>query len=1050
MLYTILIYHFNYSIVLKIKMQTIGHSLLLGSYTDSKHDYEYIDETAFGRFLRMFTNLTFDFPYVNLMTEFLIITYFSLFLVLKYGLSVPTDLNNYIVAHGDMSDKWSAYAFASGSTFNSYVDLLQKNIPYPEQMILDQIGVIIYEVDDGDILTLPRIQEMWKFERELHDIPGYEDVCFKLRRDNLPNFLRQILNMVIASNDAGIGLIEENGCIDFRSFPTELRKIMIREFNISNPTADDLTQEHLDYLLESEYLRMKYTYMGSDVNGTKTSRLRCLITNGTPVKGYRNKKDRVSEQRKKMGEWQSKLIKPTEKFLKNKPLGLKAYPNFPYTLDAQVGPVVLTQIPLFAGVFVATIVIMGVYTKSLFITAFGFIGCLFPIPCTLCSIVHLLGIESLDLLDFCVLLFIPVFETCYVLRMSKIYEESSFQFPFENKRSRLLHTLRETFSTIIVSILVTTAGSLASLVCNFKSTVFYGICLALFQMYTMMFVLLHFFTILALYSRFVEKASLSRDQMNHNDSLTVLDSTTIDTGGFQVKRFSLFDFLTSTPPFKENHAMLNVDRLNKIQKFVLNYLSPLLFQYRLVGSIIFLIVTVLFACYGLNIDYKTDSVFFKGNNSFQRGLDLTAHGFFTWIFDFSFVYVWGIKPSLKRRFSYWNNYRKVGDHEYYDINISSESCQQFILKVWDDFLDPNNNLTDKFLAENVGGSPFTLLKAITDFNYTIYFPYNFSFTVNSSTIDSFLSILSQITGFDVSDLTIPDSLPMSPEMFEKSETKHIWRLLTSAYIYSEADGYVPGSLRQNTIGFDDVTMDMKYLAFKGNYVSMDMSEYSYDTLSNLKRQSEDFAQYINYMASQNCTELHDKGYFTSSALLQLEVWDNILYELLLVGFLSILFSTLAYFLLTFSLKTAFMYSIIVLSGFFNILGIVHFAKHQYNINTQAVISLFLPFIGQLYLQPIIRIKNNDDKKLGSYGQIQLSIVQMVVEMSLLCILSTITGSIMFFSQVIIFTPVSLILLSGILAYVQGLFVSPFLYTLFFPESYALGNSNQNAASSVGS
>jgi hypothetical protein len=197
------------------------------------------------KWMKAYTSFIYNRPWVVISIALLATTIMTVILVLHFGLH-PTANTNYYRWSGDpITDRWDAYVGAGKHTYGSLLGMFAQTMTMPVQFQMTQMGALIYERPNQNILESGPQRAIWEMENAMHAVPGWSDHCLKIPLDSMPPYLRSMILDLINSDSMQAKLSElenDTKCIAFKSITTEYRKFLRDQKNISNPTPDDLTE----------------------------------------------------------------------------------------------------------------------------------------------------------------------------------------------------------------------------------------------------------------------------------------------------------------------------------------------------------------------------------------------------------------------------------------------------------------------------------------------------------------------------------------------------------------------------------------------------------------------------------------------------------------------------------------------------------------------------------------------------------------------------------------------------------------------------------------
>ncbi|EAY14616.1 hypothetical protein TVAG_393440 [Trichomonas vaginalis G3] len=757
-------------------------------------------------YAKAYASFIYDHPFVPIICVILMTLFFTLYLTLVYGIR-PQANSNYYRWNGDsITQKWDAYVGAEQDTYRSIFGMFGETIKLPNQFQLTQMGAVIFERKGQNILDYRIMQEIWKMEDEMHAIPGWSDVCFKIPMDSLPGFGKDLVYKLLDYMKNRLSSLEEDtNCIAFKSIITDIKNYFKRQYNVTNPTPDMLNQSFFEEFYRADEVRLTATYVGNDYNNETmtSSRLRSMYPFALPLKGYKNKADRQKEQEDKLGRWQVKFEQPVDAFSERAPYGTHAYPAFVFGLNFKIAALILQQVWWLIGAFLFTFVFAVIVQRSFFTSLLGVIGVFFPIPCALCSLRMFFGITHVDVIDVIGLFLICGIGADCVFIIFELFKQSRNVYGTNNKL-RLAYALQRGLIALSTSITTSAVSFLALSSSGVRIMNFFGIFCFMLLLFTFIVTFTWYLGIVSIWAKRWEK---------HNDMLDTIQSVsqleTRDEADDSHQRYphtGLFDFLHKCVVFNVNAAGLPIEKYTKYERFVFNKLAPFLYHYRLPIVLVFAAWTACFGYLAMKIPTKSELQFLPDNHPLQRAYSLAYNGFSTALDDFSFVYVWGLKPkpvvSFKDRFTI-DNY---GRAEFIPINITDPNVQLCIHKAWD-IIRNDTEIIDNAITANFGVSPLET--------------WNWIFSIDKW-IDKWIPLFAL-------NISIPEKFPITPT--EYKETAWLWQVFLSELLYEEPDSYVPGSLKADTIGFSNDDYSLKYIGMKANlFIPQDLSVPSKKTL----------------------------------------------------------------------------------------------------------------------------------------------------------------------------------------------------------------------------
>lgn len=997
---------------------------------------------------RHYASFIYKHPLVPIFTSVITTIAFFCWLLFVYGIAPGCNINYYRWSGDKITRRWDAYVGASKTTYGSLLGMLGDTITLPKQFQLTQMGCLIYERVGKNILEAESLREIWKMEDEMHTTPGWSDVCFKVPMDGLPDFLQDFIRSILDSmKDVLSALEEDTKCIAFKSIITEFKQYMIHNLSIPNPTPEDLTDEiiygyirGIDEQGRVREDRVVQTFIGTDYdnNTMSSTRVRSMFPFGLPLKGYRNKSDRENEQTAKIGKWQIDFLEPMKRMQKEAPKGVIPYAGFPFEVIYETSDVILKQVWWLVGSFSFLFVYSIFIMDSYFVAIFGAVGVFLSIPCALAILNGIFQIHYIDVIDVIALFLICGIGADCLFIIFELFKQAKTVYGDNNKR-RLAYATQRGITALGTSISTSGVSFLALCTSGVRIMCFFGIFSFLLLFFAFVFTFTYYLGIIALWARYWEKdkglcsccKKRKKKATNSNEEdVNMLNTTGISAQNSMIytdasesststkdelvidyPKKGILDFLSKNPDFKVDAAGYDIEKYNWYERFFYNYMTPIIYFYRLPIVVIVLGTAAVFGYYASLMTTKSELQFFSDFHPLQRAYTLALNGFSTALNDFSFVYVWGVeeKPVVKVKDKLTiDNY---GTCNFYDINVTNPKFQTLLNETWDMIL--SKDFIDKETTTTFGVSPWAYWENITNLESYIE-----SFPMAKPIID---------VVFDYLDIPEPpDSMDyISPEQY--SIYGFLWQAVLSQLAYQEPDSYVPGTLKANTVGFSLDDYSLKYIGMKANMfipseLTIESMHKLYDKAQALERQIQENAERLGIPEY--------KGWMTSFA------WLNMVTEEMLpkqvvkdVGY-AFGFCAVVILISTFSFLYTLYVLISMVSTIFLIMGILYFTGWKIGTNEAIMISISSGFCADFIIQPMLAI-SHDFSKRSLYGKIQASLTTFCTPVTSALITTLVAACFLYPCDILLFPPFATFLLgSGVFGIIHGFIVLPALVAIF--------------------
>ncbi|OHS95248.1 hypothetical protein TRFO_02231 [Tritrichomonas foetus] len=1029
---------------MRINISILKDERIISSFSkmESSDSHQHVHDpnrVKLWRWMRVYTAYVYRRPYVPITISLLVTLGLFFWLYFAYGINPACNTNYYRWSGDEISNKWDAYVGASKNTYGSLLGMLGETITMLKQFQLTQMGCIIYERANDNMLSAEAVQEVWKMEDLMHQTEGWGDYCFKVPLDSLPQFAQNIARQVIESmKDILSALEEDTKCIAFKSLITELKEFLQTRYNVTNPQPEDLSEELLaDFIWGDNRTRedrVIQTYFGSDYDpdARTTTRMRSMFPFGLPIKGYRNKGDRQAEQTAKLGKWQQGFLQPMRDMSKAKPKGVIPYGGFPFALNYDISDLILKQVWWLVGSFLFMFVFAVFVMKSFFVAILGTIGVFLPIPCALAIVNIVFQIHHIDVINVIALFLICGIGADCLFIIFELFRQS--ETIYTNHKKRLAYASQRGLIALATSITTSGVSFLALCTSGVRIMNFFGIFSFLLLLFTFIFTFTWYIGILAIWAKHWEHTGLGcscnckckckkrkRDEleslnskllMSQSSTLTFTDSSSSGFNDLYVEypKNGIFDFLHGKPEFKIDAAGIDISRYNVYEKFFYNYMSPVIYYYRLPIVVLAFAFAAIMAYFTFQMETKSELQFLPDDHQLQRAYTLALNGFSTALNDFSFVYVWGIDPKPIVKVADKLTIDNYGIPTYWPFNITDQRVQQHINNTWNLIL--SKSFIDKFTTTNFGVNPWNIWEQIVDFDEEY---------IEDPLIGPLIKI-----AFEYLNLTKPpESMEyITPE--EYSGYSAVWQILLSELAYQEPDSYVPGTLKANTVGFSLDDYSLQFIGMKANMfipseITIESLHELYDKAKKLEQEIHDDAERLGIPEF--------KGFMTGVAWLTMVTEEKLPQQVIKdVGY-AFIFASVVILISTFSISYTLYVLVSMLSTIFMILGILDLTGWKIGTNEAIMISIASGFCADFIIQPMLALAH-DSSERSLYGKIQASLTTFCTPVSCALVTTLVAACFLYPCDILLFPPFATFLLgSGIFGIVHGFIILPALVAL---------------------
>jgi len=871
--------------------------------------------------------------------------------------SITADDENYRWSEIPEVDKWDAFVDASKRTYSSIKEKNQLTDTIPTQTMQVSFGLLLYERPGKNLLEVSVLQEIWELEDKLWLSDGISDYCLK---SSVPNEYDP-----------------SNNCKYFSSFIGVLKKTMM-VLGYPNPSPKFLNETILQIVLSENNPNIdsiKSAFLSRDYDKSNRSEyLRTGLSFGFPLKGYKNRNDRNSEQMDKLSDWGLKFVEPISIFSDLSPQELKAYCFVPGTINIQISNVIKKELVWLGGSFGLSIIIVVCHLRSSFLSLMGMIGVFFSIPAAISVQYCLIGIKTFDALNVLGLFLICGIGSDSIFIYFDFYKQSK-QFNIPNSK-RLAYAIQKgSFATFVSC--MTTAICFVSLYTSGSRTLrFFGVFCFLEVIFDWIFSVTWFAASLAIWSKIFENNDIDTNNKEDNISPIPHEISIND---------DLFAFIKDKPTYCINSSGIDVSTLNTYERFFHNYLSSFIYHYRFVISVVTVIITIFLTYHALQMESKSEMQFMANELPIQRGYTLSENVFQTSSFySFGFNLVWGINQKVNVSSEDKLTINQYGSASYIPFNMNNHSFQQFLYDVCD-LIESQKDIVN-VNSENAVVCPIRLLK-------------NFSI-LNSSSFPIPINDYERVmNGF-------PDYL--------------------SSNLGANEGEILAGLSSRDTIGFNVQTNQIAYIGMKANLILPSKMEPQY--LRPIYEKVIQLEKEVNQLAPEG----YKIGFSTSFSWIAMLTQENFIKATFTGIVSSLIFSVLVAFLSTLSILYTFFFAFSLSSVVFSIMGILELFGWGIGLSEAVMLTIASGFCTDYIIHTLLHMANDSSK--SQYSKLQSALTVYCTPVSF-AFLTTVGSAIFLFpSKIMIFPPFgTFLVLSSIFGIFHGFFILPAISSMIVPS-----------------
>ena len=684
---------------------------------------------------------------------------------------------------------------------------------------------------------------------------------------------------------------------------------------------------------------------------------------------------------------------------KKKPLGVGIFVSVPFTLDKQISEIVMNQVFWLIGSFGFLFFFSVIHMKSIFASIFGVVGVFFSIPCATAFQFGVINIHHFDALNVIGLFLICGIGSDCVFIVFDLFRQTK-SVPGVTIPLRLAYACEHGIMALATSASTAGVAFLAMISSGVRIMKYFGIYCFLELFFAFIFTFTFYIGILAIWAKYFEDKSCKckskckcqkEPQLNlitQDQSMdTITNSENPDFRTIEYPYQSVFDCFHHLPIFNVNASGMHLPGFSSYERFFHNYVAPVVYFYRMPIVLVMLVLTVVMGYFTFQMKSKSELQFLGDEHPLQRAYILVSTVFKTSIQDFSFIYIWGMKPKNKMKWTYYLEPDNYGNVVYTGIDIQNPEIQQYISDMCDkmraaDFIDPST-------GSDFSTCPIKLLESYAE--------------------------------------SVGQSFPIPRENFTDDFMLGFQDYLGPQFI-NEPDSMFIGTLKKNTIGFSFDNEKLMYIAMKANmYLPLSLD-------STIIRQSYNKAlQFANENISSQTPEGLEPGLMTSYGWLQMVVQEKLPSQAFYDTLYSVCFAAFTIFFATFSVSYTIFVVYSMASVVFIIIGILYFCGWKIGTNEAVMISIASGFCADFIVQPMLAMAH-DNSPRSVFGRLQNSITMFCSPVSSALCTTVMAAVFLFPSEILLFPPFGeFLVMSGLFGTLYGFIVLPALIAWIGPK-----------------
>ncbi|KAH0793262.1 dispatched-like protein [Histomonas meleagridis] len=911
-----------------------------------------------------YARFTYRYPWVIILICLAFVIAMTCWWIIVYGIEITAEIDNYRYSGQPSVIPYDAFVQASKDTYYSTYDRMSSTIEMDQQSSQTGLGLFVYEREGQNILEPKVLKDIWDMEDEIWNDPRFPDYCFKPG-----NY----------SSDANVDPI--TGCAYFQSVIYYFKQFLQAfQFPV---TSEILSDEERARPIIRTFLELfpeiPINFLSRDCNSTHqySTIMRTLISFGFPLKGYLNKEDRSDEQNEKLRDVGIDLVKPSEEILNNAPNGLRSYDYLPGVIDYKISQLILSEVLWLIGSFGCVIVFAFIKIGSITLALSGVVGVFFNIPSAIAVCYCFVGIKVFDAMNVLGLFLIcgvgadSIFLLYDLLRQTKKVKGATPEL-------RLAYAWQHGLSSLAVSCLTSAVCFLSMCTSGAKVLIYFGLFCFFELIFDFIYTITWYFAFLAIYLRFLEKKQCCK-KSDHKE----VKHEEINIEEYPDK--GILDCFHKKPTFNIQASGLDLNSYSKAEKFVHNYVIPVIYFYRLPIVIITIVVAIVMGVMTFRFTPKVEMTFLDSSHPLQHGYTILLNSFHTSTDDFSMLYVCGIKPELHPTVGDSLEYGNFGDPIYFDMNFRNSTVQKFLYDACafmasrDEIIEPSGSTV----------CPINYLKEVVE----------------------------------ARNLTFPDYVDNLNDD-EYNEIMLAFQDALNSLGASEPDTD-PGTSSKDTIGFGE-DGNLLYIAVKSDIILPESME------SSLLHQIYNKTRVIQNELQELAPDSLKQCYVTSGCFVQMETQDQITSQVVLNVALSTVFAIVVIFIMTLSITYTILFAISIVSVIFIVFGVLYLVGWQVGMNEAVMFTIASGFCTD-YIVHTMNAMAHDDKN-SRFGKIQRSLTTYFSPVFSALITTILSAVFLYPAEILIFPPfATFLIMSGVFGTYSGFIFLPAMVGIVAPK-----------------
>lgn len=1012
------------------------------------------------RFIRGYGWFIYNYPYVPMIIVICFVGSMVGWIFGIYGLSISAQINYYRWSKTDVVAPYDAYVDASERTYHTGLNKKEKKLDLPQQSAQGSISALIYEVKNGNALTVENIRRAWKLEDQLFNNQSYNDYCYKPNKELL----------LPAWNQIKVNL-DDRGCYKFQTIISVIKTVLImlhlepKPENVNDivlKTVLGLVPGSPPAIIEAAK-SIRANLIGSDFSeATGTSSLfRTLITTGFPHKGYKNLDDRFDDQLKEQGDWGIEWIEPVNKLREEKPDGLETSMLLPGATEKEISNLILHEVLWLIGSFAFVFAFAAIHLKSIMVSLLGVLGIFFSIPSAIAFMFGVMTIHHFDALNV-----IGFFLICGIgsdsifILFDNIKQSEHFaKHPLVTPELRLAYAVQQGSIALAGSILTTSIAFLALCISKLRILMYFGIFCFWELIFSLIFALTWYIAVLALWMRFVEfklcnkpkdekseedekpldnidsrpddekeeksidmekgegisassvksisdtksestpEKKSSEEEDENEKSIKEEDYKSFSSGIAKIEKWPYdhwYDCFRHKPVFNINCSGLFINEYSIFERFFHNYWAPFIYFYRAPILFIILVVTVVMGYYTFQMKADVEIQYLPNDQYLQNLLNVLSNDFPTRIDGYSLIYYWGIYPKLHVSVKDTLSPDKFGETEFTPIDISSAEAQNYLMEACT-YVKSRADLIDMSGGAGSYTCPIELLEAFAN-----------TIIINPTT-----------------NTHLPFPIPASL-MKNHDFIVNFTKFLTFNLGLSEPM-MDPGASVKDTIGFD---LNDDHIVYIGMSFNMKVPpSQTNQILHKMYDEANDIQTYLRNLQNQKAPSLGDAGYQAANPWVTMETQDQLEKQALDGVLWAVLFSIIVIFIVTLSISYTLFFLISVASVIMIIVGILYNIGWSIGFNESVMIIIACGFCTDFIIQTMNSMAH--EFTLTMFGKMQRAVTIFSAPVFSALVTTLGAGCFLYGSIILLFPPfATFLIMSGIFGIFHGFVTLPVMSAWF--------------------